>query len=708
MWMTMRTVTAHVLRMAVGMLALWCLPSPLYAQLLPDEEHRIRWHAEQELSRFQRLPAPAPVTVASPQAPQHERLLTLDEAIRLALQYSEVIRVLTGTSATSSGRTIYDTAIATTAIDQAVARFDPVFRANSSFRHNETPFSVIDPGDPLGAVITDRQSGGTDLSASLARTNRLGGTAQFGVLDRWDQLRSGVAAPGSLDPSHAPTLELSYTQPLLAGAGRAANAAPIVIARLQQEQSYFQFKDSLQELVRGVIAAYWSLVQARTELWAREKQLDQLQWDLERYAAQQRAEIANLADVSQRRVAYNNARATLIAAQANLLQREAALRNLLGLPPEDGTRLVPSTPPTRDRVEFVWTDLVGTAQTRRPDLIELNLILLADQQRLIQGRNAAQPELNAAALQRWNGLSGRMLNGATVTSAPDDHTDWTVGVSFSVPVGLRQARAQLRSQELLIARDRANLQQSLHQLEHALATSVRSLDQSFLQYEAYRDTREAARINLEAQWARAETQQVLFLNVLLAITDWGNAVAAEAQSLAAYNTELASLERETGTILETHGIRFVEEQYASLSAWGPCCDRDVYPRDLRPQGPVDRYPDSGAAAEQSFDLQDLPSRKRTEPTDRKPPEPALLPEKLVPETAPPAGPAAEPPPARSAPLPAAPALPNAAAAPSAVAAPSADARTVGARTAGARTAGAATGGRVTPVFRRISLPRWLP
>ena len=39
---------------------------------------------------------------------------------------------------------------------------------------------------------------------------------------------------------------------------------------------YFQFKDSMQEQVRGVIDAYWSLVAARTDVWARRQQVEQL------------------------------------------------------------------------------------------------------------------------------------------------------------------------------------------------------------------------------------------------------------------------------------------------------------------------------------------------------------------------------------------------------------------------------------------------
>jgi len=583
------------------------------AQWIDEDEKHIRWHQDEQVSLFRRGIGAAPVTVATRDAADPERFVSLDEAIQMALQHSEVIRVLTGVSAVSSGQTIYDTAIATTPIDQAKARFDPVFSANSSFRHNETPFL-----DPFGTNILGAQTGGSNQSAALTDLNAYGGTASVAAANQFDSETIGGFLTRDI-----PTLEMSYTQPILAGFGRPANQAPIVIARLQQEQSYFQFKGGMQELVRGVITAYWSLVQARTELWAREKQVEALEFANQQAEANLRAGRKSLADTSQSKVSLYSFRANLVAAQANVLQLEAALRNLIGLPPEDGSRIVPSTPPTRDRVEFRWNEIVDTAQSRRPDLIELNLVLMADQQRLIQGRNSAQPALNAVALHRWNGLSGRAFTGSQLNTPFDNHTDWTMGVTFEVPLSLRQSRAQVRTAELLIAKDRANIQQSLHQIEHGLATSLRTIDQNLLQYEAFRETRQAATKNLEIQRLEFKFGRPRegFLTVLQAITDLGNSISQEAQSLTSYNAELANLELQTGTILETHGIRFVEEQFSSIGPHGRCFEDDCYPRDLRPTDNAARYPNSDKASEESFYPENYPRRDSTEPRPQLPQDP---------------------------------------------------------------------------------------
>src|SRR5204863_1791227 len=116
------------------------------------------------------------------------------------------------------------------------------------------------------------------------------------------------------------------------------------------------------------------------------------------------------------------------------------------------------------------------------------------------------------------------------------------------------------------------------------------LAQFYEQYKAFQETRSAARENLEQQLADFRSGRSIFLNVLQAISDWGNAVSAEAQALAQYNIELANLERQTGTILETHGVRFAEERFRAIGPLGRCAEPVCYPEAMLPLPNANRYP----------------------------------------------------------------------------------------------------------------------
>jgi outer membrane protein TolC len=542
---------------------------------------------------------PPPVTVA-PDSPTREPLnVSLNDAVRITLENARVVRVFTGLGATNSGRTIYDPAIANTAIDQQQARFDPVLTAEKSRTRNDVPGLVLVPFSPFGLGIGGPRTDVDRAAVGLSKLNTIGG--RFGL--NFVETTTDSQPPAGLNPAHRRATELSYTQPLLQGGGFQVNMAPIVLARLATEQSYFQFKDATQELVRGTIEAYWNLVLARLEVWATGMQLEQASEALKREEARLLVGMENIRNVSQAKVTLNQFRAALIAARANVLTREGALRNVIGLPPSDGREIIPTSAPANLRYKPEWDALLRFAERLRPDLIELKLILQADEQRRIQAENSALPQLDANALYRWNGLTGRLPPfGERISTEHGQFADWSVGITFSVPLCLREGRARVREQDLIILRDRANLEQGLHAASSDLAVTVRALESAYEQYLAYREMRAAALQNLLVQIEENRQGRGIYLSVLQALTDWGTAINSEARALVEYNILLATLERQTGTILETHGLVFIEERF---QAAGPHClpghDR-LYPRDLKPTGEPTRYPGSGGPGENAFDL----------------------------------------------------------------------------------------------------------
>lgn len=570
-----------------------CTPSALFWEVVP-EQRCLDIRDPSQLCKAPIPPIPEPDTVSRPAPPVDPTQLTLDESIRISLSNSAVVRILAGVTAVSTGQTIYDPAISNTFIDEARATFDPNISVRNAFSRFDQPAETFDPLDPVLSRIQGSSINNYELGLGIAKRLTTGGTVAFDVADFRDAFRSQYLP---LNPRDRSAVTLSYTQPFMQGAGIEANVAPIVIARINTERSYFQLKDSMQELVRGTIEAYWQVVFARTDVWTRRQQVEQGTAALARAEARKRQGFANTAEIAQAQVALTNFKATLIASEANLLQREAALRNIIGLPPTEPTRFNPVTPPTAVRMEPNWNEVLRLAEERRPDLIELKLILEADRQALIIAQNQAQPRVDGTLLYRWNGLEGQTPSGDVISTKPGQFADWTLGVNFAVPLGLRQSRAGLRRSELLLARDRVNLEQGLHFSGHILAENFRNLAQYFEQYKAYKETRKAARINLEQQAAEFRAGRAIFLNVLQAITSWGDAVSSEAQALARYNIELANLERQTGTILETHGIRFMEERFRSVGPLGRLCDFPCYPKSTIASPNADKYPNSNEPAE---------------------------------------------------------------------------------------------------------------
>jgi outer membrane protein TolC len=267
---------------------------------------------------------------------------------------------------------------------------------------------------------------------------------------------------------------------------------------------------------------------------------------------------------------------------------------------------------------------VRLAEQRRPDIVELKIITEADQVRLVQAENQALPRLDAVALYRWNGLSGTLPNGEHLASSAGQFPDWSLGVNFSVPLGLRQGRAQVRQQALMIARDRANVEQGLHAAIYDLASTVRDLESAYEQYVIYKETRAAATENLKVQTEQFRAGRTIYLNVLQALNDWGNAVSSEAQQLLSYNVGLATLERRTGTILETHGLVFYEERFRAAGPLGILGHGRLYPSAEPPVGSPQRYPAMDEPAENFFDL------RNPAPRDSKPPEELPKPRPLQP------------------------------------------------------------------------------
>ena len=107
--------------LAVVLASAQLAPAQYFPHFLAPGQATIEVRHPAELPHLPIPDVPPPATVSNPETGLPDRYLSLDEAIRIALTNSEVVRVLTGVSAASSGRTIYDTAIANNQVDDKLS-----------------------------------------------------------------------------------------------------------------------------------------------------------------------------------------------------------------------------------------------------------------------------------------------------------------------------------------------------------------------------------------------------------------------------------------------------------------------------------------------------------------------------------------------------------------------------------------------------------
>jgi hypothetical protein len=114
------------------------------------------------------------------------------------------------------------------------------------------------------------------------------------------------------------------------------------------------------------------------------------------------------------------------------------------------------------------------------------------------------------------------------------------------------------SPAIQLDRQKAYLQQLVHQTTHSLARFFLEIDANYKQFKTASRLRAEAASRLEAQRASYEEGRVAIDRFLDAVSQYATAVATEAQYKAAYNISLVGLEECKGTLLEHDHITFAE------------------------------------------------------------------------------------------------------------------------------------------------------
>ena len=351
-----------------------------------------------------------------------------------------------------------------------------------------------------------------------------------------------------------------------------------MITRIRLDEERLDFERQIHIMLVNVETAYWNLYSSYWALYSREQAMRQAfeAWKINK--ARYEAGRISIEDLAQTRGQYELFRGQRLAALDDVLEREHQLRALIGMPVEDGNRLVPIDTPTLTPYEPDWTTALNECLALRPGLGQARQDLKFRQLDLINQKNLLLPDLRFTSSIAPNGLGSTRdgsktsvltppttsLNSVPVpanafkTLASGDYVNWSLGLRMDVALGYRDAHAAVRSARLSLAQSYLSLRDTERRYTQFLEQQYRAIFSTHEQIRAQRAQREAAAQQLEARNKQFQAGKGTLDFLLEAQRLWADALRAEYQSIADYNNALSRFEYAKGTIMQRDNIVIAE------------------------------------------------------------------------------------------------------------------------------------------------------
>jgi outer membrane protein len=405
--------------------------------------------------------------VGQPQRDGYEpTLIELDTLLRAALEFSPRVQAIRETEI-----------IRNTAIVEAEAEFDIKAFMESKFARSSDPV-----GNDLTTGGTSRYrdsdwfySGGARKRTPTGATFEL--SQQLGYRDNNSRFLNPTQQGNS-------RLSLSFTQPLLNGAGRAYNQSQIILAQLDSRTGRNEVVEGLQRHLVEVTEAYWDLYLHRILYKQKQHHHDRARQILKRLQ-DRRGVDALQSQILSAQAAVAGRFTELNLAATEVQNTESRLRTLVSSPDFfDGTpqELIPSTRFRCDFVGIPLQDAMATALYYRPDIdVALQQTKMAAI-RLDMSTHQLLPVLNVVLETYVAGLEGRSrIDQAWENQFTQGEPGYTAGLLFEVPVWNRAAAARNE-------RSRAELRQLSNELKATVDEALLEVEIAVRAVEtAYRD-----------------------------------------------------------------------------------------------------------------------------------------------------------------------------------------------------------------------------
>ncbi len=538
--------------------------------------------------------------------------LSLEEATRITLCNSNVMRQLGGRVASSApdtlSRTIVNAASVTTTYDpalvetgsgqsfgsqfdglgveSALSEFDAQLQSSVLWNYNDRPQNAPN-NNPISPPVLRQDLGNFNLS--VAKTNATGGRWGFQNTTAYDS--NNLPTTIRQTPSDWQTnFEAFFSQPLFQGRGTqynriagpysfdqyAANAPNsfdgVVIARIRTDLTLADFEGGVRNYMRDVEQAYWELYFAYRDLEARKQGLESARRTWFRLARTLGAGVGTNQAEARARAQYYQFRAEVEQALTQLFRAENTLRYIMGLSVSDGRLIRPADEPTIARVDFDWAAAHCEALARRVEVRKQKWWVKRREVELIAARNHLLPRIDAVGRYRWLGGGDELIaydgippfaegSSAFESLLTGDFQEWELGFQVAIPIGFRRQLDGVRHVQLLLARERAILQDLELEVSHQLGSAVQDVDLFYQTSQSRFNGRIASKQEEEAYAqlvAAGAGSSDNFEFLLDAQRRRAEAESAYYRSLVDYNLAILDVHWRKGSLLDFNGVYLAE------------------------------------------------------------------------------------------------------------------------------------------------------
>jgi outer membrane protein len=468
-----------------------------------------------------------------------------------------------------------------------VPNYDPAFYAAGQFTHN-TQIETATNITGTNFLVSQYKSAtyGFQQGLPTGTTVQLYMNNQFGF--------SQNSPYNQFSPFTQGSLALVVQQNLLQGFRPSVNKRYIRIAKNQQHISDLTFKNQVMATVASVVTLYWDLVSFQEGLKVKQQTLE---LDTKLYNDnKRRAELGAIApiDIIQAEAEMKSAQQDVTTQELQVMQQETILKNYItrsGMNRADirDAHIIPTDHFDVPKAEAIRPiqDLVTEALASRPDVQQSSIGLEDSRITTLGVKDELLPQLTAFASMSNSGLAGAVNTlpvpvtdpatgaylGTFTRTAADvngfflggygsalsqifsrNFPNYSVGVSLTIPIRNRAARADLITDQLNYRQQQIQDVQLHNNIKQNVINARMALSQARSAYDTSVEAAQLQEQTFNGTRRKYELGTATILDVVITQRDMTTRELAEVSARNQYVHARVNLQDVLGSILNDYGV----------------------------------------------------------------------------------------------------------------------------------------------------------